>query len=215
MTCLALEDTPTLLAELRARLDGGAAWRAALERVLDPALPERAHVAVMREPYLSYVLAGRKSVESRFSRHRVAPFDQVGIGDLLLLKAQSGPVTGIARVAHVDSYVLDPATWASIRERFSAALCAEDDQFWADRGDARYATLIRITGAVAIEPLALEKRDRRPWVVLVPRAHLEVHRNQLPLVPEEPSEPRCAPTRVVISYETVEPDVRAQLHLLE
>jgi hypothetical protein len=178
-------------------------------------MPERAHLAVMHEPYLSYVLAGRKSVESRFSRHRVAPFDQVGVGDLLLLKSLSGPVAGVARVAHVDSYVLDPASWASIRERFSTALCAEDDEFWADRRDARYATLMRLAGAVAIEPLALEKRDRRPWVVLVPRARAEVHRNQMPLVPDDPAETRRAQPRLVIRYEKAEQDTSAQLRLLE
>ena len=214
-TGVALEDTPMLLARLRARLDDGPEWGRALQRVLDPATPERAHLAVMHEPYLSYVLAGRKSVESRFSRHRVAPFEQVGVGDLLLLKAQSGPVTGVASVAHVDSYVLDPASWASIRERFSTALCAEDDEFWADRRDARYATLMRLAGAVPIEPLDLEKRDRRPWVVLVPRARAEVHRDQLPLVPDAPSERRCASTRLVVKYEAAKPDAGAQLRLLE
>jgi hypothetical protein len=214
-TSVALEDTPTLLAGLRARLEEGPEWGGALERVLDPAMPERAHLAVMHEPYLSYVLAGRKTVESRFSRHRVAPFEQVGVGDVLLLKSQSGPVTGVASVAHVDSYVLDPASWASIRERFSAALCAEDDEFWADRRDARYATLMRLAGAVPIEPLELKKRDRRPWVVLVPRARVEVHRGQLPLVPDGPSERRCASPRIVVRYEAAEPDTSAQLRLLE
>jgi len=214
-TNLALEDAPTLLAQLPARLEDGAEWGPSLGRVLDPAMPERAHLAVMHEPYLSYVLAGRKSVESRFSRHRVAPFDQVGVGDLLLLKSLSGPVAGVARVAHVDSYVLDPASWASIRERFSTALCAEDDEFWADRRDARYATLMRLAGAVAIEPLALEKRDRRPWVVLVPRARAEVHRNQMPLVPDDPAETRRAQPRLVIRYEKAEQDTSAQLRLLE
>jgi len=214
-TSVALEDTPMLLAGLRARLGDGPEWRGALERVLDPATPERAHLAVMHEPYLSYVLAGRKSVESRFSRHRVAPFGQVGVGDLLLLKAQSGPVTGVASVAHVDSYVLDPASWAAIRERFSAALCAEGDEFWADRRDARYATLMRLAEAVPIEPLAMEKRDRRPWVVLVPRARVEVHRNQLPLLPDNPAERRRASARLVLRYEAANPNASAQLRLLE
>ena len=214
-TSVSLGDTPALLGAVRTRLRNRPGWDAALDRVIDPASPERAHLAVMHEPYLSYVLAGRKSVESRFSRHRVAPFDQVGLGDLLLLKSQSGPVTGVARVAHVDSYRLDPVIWASIRNRFSAALCVTDERFWVERREARYATLMRLTAALAVEPLVLEKRDRRPWVVLVPRATTEVHRDQLALVPEAPAEKRSSRTRLVTMYEAKEPDRAGQLRLLE
>lgn len=214
-TSVSLGDTPALLGAVRTRLRNRPGWDAALDRVIDPASPERAHLAVMHEPYLSYVLAGRKSVESRFSRHRVAPFDQVGLGDLLLLKSQSGPVTGVARVAHVDSYRLDPVIWASIRNRFSAALCVTDERFWVERREARYATLMRLAAALAVEPLVLEKRDRRPWVVLVPRATTEVHRDQLALVPEAPAEKRSSRTRLVTMYEAKEPDRAGQLRLLE
>ncbi len=76
---LALNDTQALLDKIRARLASGSGWEPALEPIIDPARPERAHLAVMHEPYLSYVLEGRKTIESRFSRHRVAPFDQVGV----------------------------------------------------------------------------------------------------------------------------------------
>ncbi|MDQ3632427.1 MAG: ASCH domain-containing protein [Actinomycetota bacterium] len=214
-TSVSLGDTPALLGAVRTRLRNRPGWDAALDRVIDPASPERAHLAVMHEPYLSYVLAGRKSVESRFSRHRVAPFDQVGLGDLLLLKSQSGPVTGVARVAHVDSYRLDPPLWASIRNRFSAALCVTDERFWLERREARYATLMRLAAALAVEPLVLDKRDRRPWVVLVPRATTEVHRDQLALAPEAPAEKRCSRTRLVTMYEAKEPDRADQLRLLE
>lgn len=212
---LPLNDTATLLENVRTRLQRGSGWGHTLERVLDPASSERAHLAVMHEPYLSYVLAGRKSIESRFSRHRVAPFDQVGVGDLLLLKSQSGPITGVATVSHVDSYILDPATWASIRERFSAALCAEDDTFWIERREARFATLMRLASARPIEPMPVEKRDRRPWVVLVPRAQIEVHRDQLPLVPSDPAEERRPAARLVIRYEATAPEGGGQLRLLE
>jgi hypothetical protein len=159
------------------------------------------------------VLSGRKSIESRFSRHRVAPFGQVGIGDLLLLKSQSGPISGIATVSHVDSYVLDPATWTSIRDRFSTALCAEDDEFWTERRDARFATLMRLAFVHPIAPLPVEKRDRRPWVVLVPRTETDVNRNQLPLLPDDPAR-KEAPPRLVIRYETTRDCDPAQLRLL-
>lgn len=182
---LALTGAPAVIADLRNRLPADAVWTRALDRVLDPARAERAHLAVMREPYLRYVLTGRKSVESRFSRHRVAPFDQVAAGDLLLLKAQSGPVSGAAIVAHADSYILDREAWASIRHRLSTAMCTEDDAFWHERRNARYATLMRLAEAQQIKPVAVRKSDRRPWVVLLPPAVTQVHRDQQRLLPRE------------------------------
>lgn len=212
---VSLDETPALLEAIRARIQGQPDWDSAITRVLDPALSERAHLAVMHEPYLSYVLTGRKSVESRFSRNRIAPFNQVRDGDVLLLKSQSGPITGIAQVAQVDSYVLDPATWASIRTRFAAALCADDERFWAERSGARYATLMRLACAASIDPLQLQKRDRRPWVVLIPRPKVEVHRDQFALIPESPMERRLSESELVIRYqmhETTNPD---QLQLVK
>jgi hypothetical protein len=186
-----VNDRVALLRAVRARVQPDPAWEAALEHVLALDQAERAHLAVMHEPHLSHVLAGRKTVESRFSRYRVAPFGQVGAGDLLLLKSLSGPIAGLALVAEVDSYRLDPAIWASIQERFASALCV-DERFWEDRRDACYATLIRLAAATAIQPLAIEKRDRRPWVVLAPRS-ARVHQDELALLhgkPDKSERPR-------------------------
>jgi hypothetical protein len=214
-TSVSIADTPAVINAIRARMQERPNLDAAFERVIDPARPERAHLTVMHQPYLSYVLAGRKTVESRFSRHRIAPFDQVGMGDLLVLKSQSGPVTGVALIAHVDSYVLDPTAWAAIKDRFGEALCIDDDRFWAERRDARYATLMRLASVVPVEPLLLEKTDRRPWVVLVPPTSTLVHRDQLSLVPEEACPRQRSPARLAVRYELTAPERRGQLLLLE
>src|SRR5215210_2794220 len=59
------------------------------------------HLAVFVEPFLDYVLDGSKTVESRFSVNRCAPFGKVSPGDMVLLKRAGGPVVGIARVRTV------------------------------------------------------------------------------------------------------------------
>jgi hypothetical protein len=124
------------------------------------------HVAVMRQPYLAYLLEGRKTIESRFSVNRVCPFESVRVGDVLALKVQSGPLVGVALVEHAAFYELDPNVWQTLQRRFARPLCAEDPQFWADRSAARYATLMRVRDPRPIPPLAVAKRDRRGWVRL-------------------------------------------------
>jgi hypothetical protein len=124
------------------------------------------HLAVFVEPFLRYVLDGSKTVESRFSLHRCAPFGRVSVGDAVLLKRAGGPVVGIARVRTVWSYELDESSWAEIREQFALALRAQDQEFWERRRGASYATLMMFDHVLALEPVEWEKRDRRGWVVV-------------------------------------------------
>jgi hypothetical protein len=124
------------------------------------------HLAVFVEPFLGYVLDGTKTVESRFSVNRCAPFGKVGQGDVVLLKRAGGPVVGLARVQTVWSYELDRGSWDVIRKRFTKALRAQDPEFWKRRRGASYATLMLIDQVLALEPIAWEKRDRRGWVVV-------------------------------------------------
>jgi len=123
------------------------------------------HVAVFREPYLTWVLDGRKRVESRFSQNQVVPFGEVNVGDIVALKRVGGPIVGICLVNATWSYRLDPATWPEIRERFGSLICADDEEFWLSRKAARFATLISLDHVRGVEDIDYPKSDRRGWVV--------------------------------------------------
>lgn len=144
----------TTIAPVRRQLDEARRAHAAL------------HLAVMREPYLKLLLDGHKTIESRFSINRVSPFEDVCVGDVLAVKQQSGPLVGLCVVEHAAFYELDPPTWRLLRHQFARPLCAEDDDFWATRERARYATLMTVVHAHWVDPVRVEKRDRRGWVRL-------------------------------------------------
>lgn len=150
---------------VRAALADDARWRVLFEEAETSGAG--LHLGVFVEPYLRYVLEGRKTVESRFGVHRAPPFDCVIAGDLLLLKGASGPVTGIARISHVWMYRLSRSAWEEIRERFGSALCLDDEEaFVTSRRGSRFATLMRLTDVRPLRPIPVVKRDRRGWVVL-------------------------------------------------
>ncbi|OAI51261.1 hypothetical protein AYO44_05010 [Planctomycetaceae bacterium SCGC AG-212-F19] len=152
--------------EIRLAVEGNCVWGDILG-AHDSALPLcGVHLAVFVEPFLGYVLDGSKTVESRFSINRCAPFGKVSPGDVVLLKRAGGPVVGIARVRTVWSYELDESSWAVIRKRFAKALRAQAPEFWERRRGATYATLMLIDQVLALEPVKWEKRDRRGWVVV-------------------------------------------------
>lgn len=124
------------------------------------------HLAVFVEPYLRYILEGRKTVESRFSTIRCAPYRRVNPGDVIVLKRSGGPVLGLCKVSQTWYYELEPSTWSEIRREFTESLCAQDPEFWEAREHASFATLMRVTNPVRVRPFHFPKRDRRGWVVL-------------------------------------------------
>jgi cytidylate kinase len=124
------------------------------------------HLAVFVEPFLGYILSGKKTVESRFSSVRFPPYGRVSRGDFVLLKASGGPVVGIAEVGAAWFYRLDAESWRTIRRDFAAAICAEDPAFWKSREKAEFATLMYVTRTKRLQPILWPKRDRRGWVVL-------------------------------------------------
>jgi hypothetical protein len=123
------------------------------------------HLAVFVEPYLTYILEGKKTVESRFSITRQPPFGQVRAGDILVLKKTGGPVCGLCRVANVWCYRLDPRTWPEI-ERFSAALCMDGSDFWKKKKGASFATLMQVEDVRSLQEFKISKEDPRSWVVV-------------------------------------------------
>ncbi len=151
-----------LLDHLLANATG--AWRDLLAP-FSPYATAGLHLAVFQEPYLSFLLDGSKTVESRFSVNAIAPYARVTSGDLILLKGSGKPVVGSCRAAHVWDCKLTPDSWHEIRSQFGVALQVQEG-FWESRQRARFATLIRVEQVRAAEPLAVPKRDRRGWVVL-------------------------------------------------
>ena len=104
-----------------------------------------AHVAVMVEPYLTRILEGKKTIESRFSRNRIAPHGRVHEGDIVLLKKSGGPIVGFFRVNEILSFKIDsPADLADIREQYATALCV-NESLWESKRDSRFATLLPIS----------------------------------------------------------------------
>lgn len=123
-------------------------------------------MAVFIEPYLTAVLEGRKTVESRFGVHRRPPYLCISPGDIILLKRSGGPIVGVALTTRAEFHQLSAGILADIRRRFAFRLFALDDEFWESRAGKQYATLIELEEATSIMPFGFPKRDRQGWVTL-------------------------------------------------
>lgn len=155
-----------LLQRLTTVLSSDEFWSKYLDSFARGDRPERSlHVAVFQEPYLTWVLEGKKQVESRFSQKQVAPYGVVRTGDAVVLKQVAGPVLGICHIRSTSSYRLDPRTWKFIRAEFAELLCATGEEFWSSREGARFATLMFLEEVRSFPKIEYAKSDRRGWLV--------------------------------------------------
>lgn len=126
------------------------------------------HLAVFVEPFLTYVLDGTKTVESRFSNTRTAPYRFVKPGDQILVKVAGGPVVAFAQVQHT-LYLAHPREdhLQEVRTRFGRQLRDDVPGFWESRERASYVSLLSLGSVHTLSsPVSCAKRDRRGWVVL-------------------------------------------------
>ena len=119
----------------------------------------------MVEPFLSSLLAGRKTIESRFSRHKIAPYRKVKPGDLVLLKQSSGPVIGSFEVAFVRYLELTSKTLKELEANYDRQINGSKE-FWQAQQTKRYASLFGVKNIQPRTPTAVQKQDPRGWVLL-------------------------------------------------
>jgi len=162
-----MEDWKNFISKkLLPELKGDLFWEKRLKSLEKEICPNGIHLAIFNEPYLSYILEGKKTIESRFSKNKIAPYKNVYTNDIVLLKLSGGPIIGICLISDIWHYLLVPESWKEMKKEYTISLCAQDPNFWQQRKSASYATLMRMKHIEHIKPIEFSKKDRRGWVVL-------------------------------------------------
>ncbi len=118
------------------------------------------HLAIVSKGTIGKILRGEKTIESRFSVHRIAPYGRIQAGERVYLQETGKPVTASFEVERVLFFSeLDEKKIAAIRAEYGDRISA-DEAFWNAKKNARYATLMFIRQAVAEAPFRVAKRDR-------------------------------------------------------
>ena len=129
------------------------------------------HLVILKKVYVDAVLAGRKTIESRFYRTRHKWLSQIDAGDRLFLKVSSGPVMAEAIVDAVKHFEnLNPQRITELKDKYNKHICG-DEQYWRDKMSSQFGILIRLKDANSIRPRFIKKNDWHAWVVLTPKEH--------------------------------------------
>ena len=122
------------------------------------------HLAIMVEPYLSLLLQGKKTIESRFSQRKMLPFHQVSKGDIVILKKSGGDIVGVFEAKDIHYFELkSEEDVKAIRNEYNQQLCCSDE-FWNRKMKSHYATLIVVGQLMELTPIHVSFKNRLSWI---------------------------------------------------
>lgn len=131
------------------------------------------HLAIMPNIVIDAILSGKKTIESRFSKHKIVPFGVISVGDLVYLKPPGEDVVGQFRVNKVFYFAgLSKADFEAIFAQYGEKILsgdpAFDKQFRVAHQDCHYGSLIFIKDPERFltSPIKIKKSDQRGWAVI-------------------------------------------------
>ena len=124
------------------------------------------HLAILRQPFFDMVLNGEKTIESRWSMNKIAPYKKVNIGDEILLKLTGQPATATAKVKDVKYYELTPEIVEEIRIKYGKQIGTDKFENWESTLKKKYCTLIWLCDVKIIKPLEVPRSNGSGWILL-------------------------------------------------
>jgi len=124
------------------------------------------HLVILKKPYLDMILEGQKRIELRLYKRKHPAFGRIFAGDKLFLKVSSGPVCATATVEKVKAFEnLTPGRIRSLKKQYNHEI-GGDHEHWQSKMDSKYCLLVWLKDVKTIEPVQIQKKDWRAWVVL-------------------------------------------------
>ena len=125
------------------------------------------HLAIFTPQTVRDIFAGKKKVDGRFSKIKIAPFVKVAAEDVVLMKVSGEDIVGqftVDRVLYFDHPKKEEAE--SLISKYSKDL-AMPKNFWLAHEKINFVTLIFIKEVTKFLVVPeVPKKDLRPWVVL-------------------------------------------------
>ncbi|MEO6728919.1 MAG: hypothetical protein ABIM99_03275 [Candidatus Dojkabacteria bacterium] len=133
------------------------------------------HVAIMNPKlkFIEKILSEEKTIETRWYKHRIAPWNKIFPGDEIFFKNSGTDITAKAKVLKVEQY--DNLNEQKVRElidkNFKEFGLNSDikDQFASKHIDKSYAILIWLKDAKRTKPMAINKSgfgNAAAWLTL-------------------------------------------------
>ncbi len=124
------------------------------------------HIAIMREPYYSLILSGKKTIESRFSKNRCIPYEKVKVGDVIYFKKTGCDVNVTATIDSILYYELNPEKVEKIRIKYGKQIGTDEPKDWKVTKSKKYCSLFFIKDVKQITPFSVPRSNGAGWLLL-------------------------------------------------
>ncbi|HLC71252.1 MAG TPA: hypothetical protein VJI32_04540 [Candidatus Nanoarchaeia archaeon] len=121
------------------------------------------HLAILakKRKLLSKIISGEKTIESRWYKSKIVPWDQIKVGEAIYFKESGDPVTVQAVVAKVMQFHLPEINVAKLLHKYGAEIGFTPEQIpekieWCK--GRKYCVLIRLKDVKEIEPFKINKK---------------------------------------------------------
>jgi len=114
------------------------------------------HIAILnkKQASISEILSGRKSIESRWYKHKISPWNKVNIGDRIFFKESGRLVTAVAYVEKVLQFDnLNKAIFNEIIDLYADKICLKDRSFSEYYKEKRFVILMFLKNAQPVDKL--------------------------------------------------------------
>nr|AQS33596.1 hypothetical protein [uncultured archaeon] len=116
------------------------------------------HLAIVKNGWLGKILSGEKTIESRWYKHKKAPFMAINKKDTIYFKEtgkQVGVKSGISDVMFFDN--LDKNKIEEIIRKYGKQICISNNDA-SELMYKKYCTLIFLKGVEVIKPFSIDKK---------------------------------------------------------
>jgi len=116
------------------------------------------HLAILKdEQWLEWILTGKKTVESRWSKFKRPPYGNITKDDVVYFKVSGKLVTAKATVAKVLFFCqLDSAQIKGILAKYGEQICITS-HWAAELAGKKYCTLVFLKDAQRVNPFSVDK----------------------------------------------------------
>lgn len=119
------------------------------------------HIAIMKKSWglIAKIISGKKTIESRWYKNRIAPWDRISKGDTVYFKDPGEPVSAVATVSEVLQFDnLDGKQFSEIMAKYADDICLKTRQYNEYYQSKNYCILIFLTNPQKLEePFNIDK----------------------------------------------------------
>lgn len=124
------------------------------------------HIAILRQPFFNMILDGSKTIESRFSFNKIAPFNKISAGDTIYLKETGKNITAKAIAKKVMFFNLTPQIVEEIRVKYGKAIGTDNFADWESTKQKKFCTLVWLENVEKIDEIKVKRSNGSAWFVL-------------------------------------------------